>query len=114
MSVYYEPKTFGLEILCTFNDPEASYSFDMFVIWKHADGRLFYARDSGCSCPAPFEDYTKLEDLTQITLPGLQSFKDAFESWRKSHRWGDDEGYDMCTKTEAIDLFDQVEAALQP
>lgn len=75
--------------------------------------KVYLAWDGNYGCPSPFEGYTKLEDLTQITLSGLQSFKDDFEAWRKSRRWGDDEGYDMCTKAEAIDLFDQVEALLR-
>jgi hypothetical protein len=44
------------------------YQFDERIIAKHKDGRWFTARDSGCSCPVPFEDFQKLEDLTQIGL----------------------------------------------
>jgi hypothetical protein len=30
----------------------------MLVLWRHLDtGKLFWATDSGCSCPTPFEGY---------------------------------------------------------
>lgn len=47
---------------------DESYQFDERIVAKHKDGRWFTARDSGCSCPIPFEDFQKLEDLTQIGL----------------------------------------------
>lgn len=65
--VYYNPEEFDLEIIGSLDDPEASYSFDLLVVWKHEDGRVFWASDSGCSCPSPFEDYTSLESLSEVT-----------------------------------------------
>lgn len=47
---------------------EESYQFDERIIAKHVDGRWFTARDTGCSCPIPFEDYQQLSDLTRIGL----------------------------------------------
>jgi len=64
---YYQPEAFGLTKLIEEDDPNASYSFDLFVIWKHEDGRVFYATDSGCSCPSPFEWARGLEDLEELT-----------------------------------------------
>lgn len=55
-NVYYHPESVGLYIVME-NDIAGSYEFDMCVLWKHlATGRLFYAFDSGCSCPSPFEN----------------------------------------------------------
>lgn len=64
---YNNPQAFGLEIIGTLDDPEACYSFDYLIVWKHTDGRVFYAQDSGCSCPSPFEDFGSLDDLTEVT-----------------------------------------------
>src|SRR5699024_9882982 len=44
-----------------------SYEFDMTRVYrKISTGELFYAEDSGCSCPSPFEDVEE-SDLTPIT-----------------------------------------------
>ena len=63
--VYYQPEHFGLTVVKEIDAGEA-YEFDLYLLWKHEDGRFFYASDSGCSCPSPFEDYTSLEDLTEV------------------------------------------------
>ena len=50
-----------------------SYEFDLTVVLKReSDGQLFYAEDSGCSCPTPFENHT-LHDLTACTPAELQA-----------------------------------------
>ena len=38
-------------------DVADEYEFDIFAVWADAEGNFYYARDSGCSCPTPFEDY---------------------------------------------------------
>jgi hypothetical protein len=59
--LYYQPEQFGLEVVGVIGDPQASYSFDDLVVWNHAATKtLYWAEDVGCSCPSPFEDYTKL------------------------------------------------------
>lgn len=63
--VYHQPEKFGLTVVAEV-DAGASYEFDMTVVWKHEDGRLFWATDSGCSCPSPFEAYTSLDDLSVL------------------------------------------------
>lgn len=47
---------------------EESYQFDERIVARHKDRRWFTARDSGCSCPVPFEDYQKLDDLMRVGL----------------------------------------------
>lgn len=45
---------------------EADYSFDLTRVYRHTEtGELFYAEDSGCSCPSPFEN-TEEDDLVRI------------------------------------------------
>ena len=42
-----------------------SWEYDMTEVYRRKDGALFYAEDSGCSCPIPFE-FTTEADLTPI------------------------------------------------
>lgn len=81
--MYYEPKEYDLEIVLGLDEPNMSYEFNMFVIWQHKDGRLFYGIDSGCSCPCPFEDVHGLDQLTAITKHGFDSFVSELKAWAK-------------------------------
>lgn len=50
---YNYPENRGVSILVA-KDVAGDYSFAMFIVWT--DGQqLYYATDSGCSCPTPFE-----------------------------------------------------------
>lgn len=79
MNAYYEPGKLGLSVVATADQENMSWEFDTFVVWKHNDGRIFCASDSGCSCPTPFEDYTTLESLTKID--SLSQLKYEVENW---------------------------------
>lgn len=47
---------------------EPDYSFDLLRIYvRRHDGMILWATDSGCSCPAPFED-TVVSELQESTL----------------------------------------------
>lgn len=62
MNVYYDAADYGYELVAEMDDETLSYEFHMLVVWRRiSDGRLFWAEDSGCSCPSPFEDYTNPE-----------------------------------------------------
>lgn len=77
--VYYNPDKFGLEVVGS-ADIADSYEFDMFLVLT--DGKqLFWARDSGCSCPSPFEDYTSLDMLESGSV---DSCLRAIENWSDS------------------------------
>lgn len=65
--VYYQPEAFLLVPVAELDYSSGMYEFDIRVVWAHVDGRLFTARDGGCSCPTPFEDYTSLESLETVT-----------------------------------------------
>lgn len=74
MNVYSQPDKFGLTILHVLDDPESCYSFQLLVVWiADNTGQLFYAEDSGCSCPEPFED-AGLDDLIEITPSTYDAF----------------------------------------
>lgn len=77
---YYQPEKFGLEIVATHDQPRC-YDFDLFVVWKDINDDLYWAYDSGCSCPSPFENYTAVSDLEHGTKAEL--LKD-YEEWCKS------------------------------
>ena len=67
--VYYDPEKFGLTKIAELDYTMHAYSFNLYIVWQHEDGRIFAASDSGCSCPSPFEDYTTLESLVPFEIP---------------------------------------------
>lgn len=80
LNIYYNPKNCGLEIVATLDEPDLSYEYNTFLVVKDIyTGRLFYATDSGCSCPTPFENYhfrgADDTDLQEITKQNLEQFE---------------------------------------
>jgi hypothetical protein len=70
---YSQPEKFGLEIVGDISWDNEPYQYDYTVVWKDPKtGELFYADDSGCSCPSPFETYTSRDQLTPLS--GFQEF----------------------------------------
>lgn len=72
-NVYSTPEKFGLTIVEVVDQPGLSYEYNTAVLWQDAGGNYYWARDSGCSCPIPFEDYRTLADLNQ----GLHGWEEA-------------------------------------
>lgn len=70
-NIYYQPEAFGLTILDSIEYSGGSYEFDTRVVWQNKLGQLFTARDSGCSCPTPFEDMS-LETLEHLDFDELR------------------------------------------
>lgn len=62
-NIYSSPEKYGLEIVGEFEWSEPNYSFDMLVVFKERRGRYWIGQDSGCSCPAPFEDVYDINEL---------------------------------------------------
>lgn len=51
------------DIVGDLNTSGLSWEFDDLRVYRrHEDGKYFYATDSGCSCPCPFES-TDISDL---------------------------------------------------
>ncbi len=72
--VYYQPEAFGLVPVAEIDYSDGCYQFDIRAVWKHTEtGRLYTARDSGCSCPSPFEEFTKLELLDEVDMYVLEN-----------------------------------------
>lgn len=66
-NVYNAPEEWGTEIVAVYSDDDLSYEFNMFVVWRDLEtGYIFYANDSGCSCPSPFEWVDGPEDVTWV------------------------------------------------
>lgn len=68
MSIYYDPTTIGLETVGEIEWSEPCYDFELTAVWKDKDGKLYWASDSGCSCPSPFEDFNTIESLDTGTF----------------------------------------------
>jgi hypothetical protein len=101
--VYDSPEKFGLKIIDQLDERDLSYMFNMVVAWKHEEsGKVYVARDSGCSCPSPFEDCTSLDKLDEIT-------KESFEELRKE-LLSEDEGFNIA---DVKGFLNEVEAALE-
>lgn len=69
--VYYQPEEFRLTPIAEIDYSDGGYQFDLRVVWKHEDGTFFTQRDSGCSCPSPFEWAGSLEKLDELDFDAL-------------------------------------------
>ena len=66
-NVHSNPEKFDLVVVDEIDYSSGSYEFDYRTVWKHTiTGKVYTARDSGCSCPSPFQDYTSLADLAEV------------------------------------------------
>ena len=71
-NVYYNPEDYGLKIVSQIDYSDGNYVFDTRVVWvEPATGNFYTARDSGCSCPVPFEDYSKTGNSYTTALDKL-------------------------------------------
>lgn len=53
------PEAFGLKTVVLL-EARGGYEFDSFLVLVDPDsGRYFWAADSGCSCPTPFESFNR-------------------------------------------------------
>jgi hypothetical protein len=64
---YNSPEKYGMEHVGTIQWGEEDYSFNLTCVLRRlSDGTLWYAHDSGCSCPEPFEDIFEWERLFNL------------------------------------------------
>lgn len=101
--VYYQPEKFGLTLIDKLDYSSGNYVFDFRVVWKHKSGKFYTARDSGCSCPSPFENYTDLKDLDELSISALE--KEIREELSKSH--------ECVSRQEASDFLNKVKDPLK-
>lgn len=76
----YNPESWGLRIIGEIELSELDYSFNTLIIWKRQDGKVFYAQDSGCSCPTPFEDFHSFSQMIEVTKESLNTLRDTLRS----------------------------------
>jgi hypothetical protein len=70
----------GLSLVDYIDYSSGSYEFDYRAVWKDKEGRLWTARDSGCSCPSPFEDTQELDRLWNVKF-----LQDEFDEAKSSY-----------------------------
>lgn len=68
---YGQPEAFGLTIVGEVEFSVPDYSFDFALVLRDEEGALWWARDSGCSCPSPFEEHKFPEDFHTGNLQDL-------------------------------------------
>jgi len=97
MNIYYDPKAFGLSIFGEIEYSSGAYEFDTLVIWEDERGGLWWAHDSGCSCPTPFEDESR------NTILPIRTAEDAAKAFAHDGYVGS-----PSAMTEAMDLLARV------
>ena len=84
---HYNPEKLNLEQL-QFDD-NGGYDFDMLCFWATETGQIYSAKDAGCSCPTPFEDYEGIDQksvLQQLERIGsLEQAENIFDEWNTSY-----------------------------
>lgn len=88
-NMYYNPEDNGLESVGELSWIDESYEFDLTAVWKKKRGEYYYASDSGCSCPCPFEDLTESDLAGPYTKAELRNRLQALVS----ERTDSDSGY---------------------
>ncbi len=102
---YYSPAGCGLELFANIDRNNAPYKFDMLCVWRDSqEGGYYYAFDSGCSCPTPFDEFTSLSSLSSIPLYRLEEVIEEWKSWRKGSRGNPDKFVKLlCTIRKLVD-----------
>lgn len=86
MTPYHNPEKFGLTMVGSI-DYRDEYEFDIVAVFRDQQGRLGYLKDSGCSCPTPF-DGMGVDTLTFCTPAELQA---VLEERARENTWSEDE-----------------------
>lgn len=97
--IYYHPADYGLEILWTAEDDEP-YAFDIIAAWgSRLSGAVYLGRDSGCSCPSPFQDFTEPDCVNRLTRVDPERGRDEVRAailaiMRSDYEWRREYVYD--------------------
>lgn len=102
-NVYSNPEAFGLKPVAEIDYSSGFYEFDIRVVWlQEATGLYFTARDSGCSCPVPFENIHGLPELDRLDMAALvEEVRKGGDEWR------------TVTPGKAMDFLAAVQAAMK-
>lgn len=96
---YYNPEEFGLTIITDFETEEPCWSFSTVVVWRDEDNHYWLGYDSGCSCPSPFEDFTR------ESLDGPYNFHEAIREMEKHVENSYDKDYANEEFARAVDTL---------
>jgi hypothetical protein len=90
LNPHYSGDKLDLEVV-TLDQPDLSYEYNtlIFVRPKGTKGQVYWAQDSGCSCPTPFEQYegtTQAEVLEKMSrVRGPYDALIIFNGWRSRY-----------------------------
>ena len=90
-NIYNDPKKWGL-VPITDEDRAGPYEFDIFSAWyapKDKRPGVFFATDSGCSCPTPFSNFVERSDLNWTNR--VEEVMSAIDRW--NHGMTEDNDY---------------------
>ncbi|MES2211643.1 MAG: hypothetical protein V4490_00670 [Pseudomonadota bacterium] len=78
-NIYYNPESCGLNQVGCLDEADLSYEYNtLIVVEEIQSGKMFWAQDSGCPCPTPFEDYRFVSaddnNLSALNKETLDSF----------------------------------------
>ena len=83
---YYDPSKLGLTMFTLSKTPD--YDFNIIAFWTAGGGIVYFATDSGCSCPSPFEEhvFSNLKDFQQQTerVESFNAAKAEIDSWKET------------------------------
>lgn len=86
MNPYYEPEKMALQMVA-FDEQDMCYAFNTLCFWATDDGKVYTAKDSGCSCPTPFEDHdhsTRDEVLQSLERVGsVDQALATYDAWAR-------------------------------
>ena len=97
--VYSNPENYGLKILAEASEDEA-YQFNMFVVWEDCAGGMYYADDSGCSCPSPFEEFMHPAGLNKLKW---ETFNQDLDKWVQGYSHDDYEDSQLKRRRQQAD-----------
>lgn len=106
---YGFPDKCGLTPVGEIDWSSGSYEFDLFVVYRDAEGRYWWADDGGCSCPSPFEDHRFPDDFDSGDAHQAVAALRAEEESRKAgyrHQWHSD--------SDVVELIERIMAGGQP
>lgn len=87
-NIFYYPEKHGLTTVACISYDNTSYQFDYRVVWREdMTGILYTARDSGCSCPTPFEGCDSVADMNRFYLSDIEN--EVYKEQQSSNYYGD-------------------------
>jgi hypothetical protein len=112
MTIYSSPEKYGLELVGEVDYSDGNYHFDLTIVLRDvATGALFYADDSGCSCPMPFENVGRPDLVPATAHEAAAHLQSRLAPGRENaQRYGDT----VYGEAAALALIERLMAHLRP